>query len=562
MPIGVDLGSSAVKVVELRRTVGGLSLVGVSRRCLPLPVKGAVLDPTDPRSPAARALREAVPNSGRARPAWIGLTGRDLNLQVLLFEQIPASNYLQLIQFEIEQRRESAPDHFIDYALTHEPDGQTPNYLTLIGSARSDWVEGRLTMARRAGLDPIEAVPNATALFSVYRHVVPNPGPETAAILDIGAENMELALVRGSELLFIRNVTSGARVFDEHIQASLKRASAEAEWLKVRHGTLGGSDGVDEGKAHELRPTLRSAAGQLAGVVQSTLNFARMQLQDRTLKIEKIYLSGGGARLRGFPEYLKGTLKVDIEILDPFQGIRIGSMASEVPGDLKQLPSDLTCAIGLALLSAGRGDTPVVSLMPDAIKKKRLFFRSTVFLVMAGIAALLLMTAMTVSAWMENRSVRSMREALETQVGKDLDANDQMAELEGWLSETSRKTRVLKQFADPGRILLDSLVRLRKGIPKGLTLRGMTMRPAGAENQPTPFGVALGAGLAPPGEMTLTIRGEVRSMEDLGAELERVAERLRGRGIRAQVGAVRPNPDRPGWRVFTINITFGGEDAP
>ena len=356
MTLGIDVGASAVKIVSLRRTMKGYAIAGVARRALPFPGKPTA----DPAGLVTRALREAMPSNGTPPPAWVGLTGRDLNLQLVALEQVPMSNYRQLMEFEMGQRREAAPDHYIECALTHRPDAHQAQYLTLVGSARGDWIDGRLAAIRGAGIIPVEAVPNGNALFAVYLNAVSNPDPAVvSALLDIGAENMELVLVRGTDMIFMRNVTSGARVFDEHIAGSLGIPPAEGEILKVRHGALGGGEGIDEARAAELRPVLRGAAGQLAGVINSTLNFARMQLQDRTLKIEKLYLSGGGARLRGLPEYIRGTLKIEMEMLDPFKGIDIRKAAAEA-SDLTQTPSDLTCAVGLAMLAAGRVEAPVL----------------------------------------------------------------------------------------------------------------------------------------------------------------------------------------------------------
>ena len=136
-----------------------------------------------------------------------------------------------------------------------------------------------------------------------------------------------------------------------------------------------------------------------------------------------------------------------------------------------------------------------------------------------------------------------------------------MDALEADIADTARKTALVKQFVDPGRILLDSHVRLGKGIPAGLNLRGISMRPAAADA--TPFGPTPPPGLRPQGRMVLVIHGEVSATIPGGpvAALNDVADRLRGRGVAADVTSLRSNEDRPGWRLFTIDVTFG-DDGP
>jgi type IV pilus assembly protein PilM len=552
---GLDIGSSALKVVELRRRFGRFVLTGLARRALPPSARGAA----DP-GPAARALAEVVPTDGKRRPVWIGLTGRDLNLQVLVFDQVPDANFRQLLGFEMQQRRESAPDHFVDCVVAHRPDAVAAQYVTLVGSARAEWVEARLDLVRRAGLEPAGVVPNAAALYAVYRRTVPDPPAGVAVLLDIGADDMDLALVRGTELLFMRNVGSGARVFDEHLVGSLGKGPAEVEWLKVRHGSLGGGEGIDEQIAAELRPILRGAAGQLLGVINSSLNFARAQLQDRTLKIERLYLSGGGARLRGLPEYIRGTFKMDVEILDPFAAVDARRVEAHAPEDWRRLPSDLTCAIGLALLSAQRADLPVVSLIPDPIKRRRAARRSAVGLVVAALAALVLMGPITAAAWVERTVWDRHRGALAERLDAERRLNARMDDLERGLAETTQKSALLKQFVEPGTALLESLLRVRREVPAGLRLRGVTLVPAAARDPQEAFQAAEEPAFKPPGPMRLVIEGEVRTTVQGGPEaaLEGIVRRLSVSGARAEIGAFGPSEDRPGWRVFTIEVRLEG----
>lgn len=551
MSLGLDIGAGAVKMVELRRTIGGFTLVGAARRGVAFPAKAG--DEAE-----ARAVKEASPANGVPRRAVIGLTGRDLHLQLLMYDQVPLSNYRQLIGFEMNQKRDSAPDQLIEGVLVHVPDLELPQYLTIIGSARAEWVEARMEAARRAGLLPVDVVPNGAALFALYRHVVTEPSSDVAALLDIGAANMELVLVRGRELMYMRNVSSGARIFEEHIHGHLGKSLADAEALKVRHGTLGGGEDVDPEIADELRPVLRGAAAQLAGVIHSSMNYARTQLQDRTLKIGKLYLTGGGGRLRGLVDYLRGTMKMEIETLDPLAGIDLGRFGPEIPEDLKQLPSDLACAMGLAMLAAGAEGGPVLSLVPGPLKKKREFRRHTIWLILAAVAAGLLMSVMTLSALGERMKVGSAAEALEARVQADLAANGRMEELTAALGESAAKTGRLRRFADPGRILLESLSRLRRRMPKGLSLREVKLRPL-EEAAPPAFGGPV-EGMAPPGPMILEMSGELRAneREQAVSGLAEVAGWLGGEGVKSEVSRVVPRGDRPGWWLFAITVEFGG----
>src|SRR4029077_19445209 len=132
---------------------------------------------------------------------------------------------------------------------------------------------------------------------------------------DIGSDNMDIAFVRGGRLIFARNVSSGARAFDSQIAGARGCSPEEAELLKVSSANLGPSENSEDDEAEDsIRGPVRSAAGQLSGFITSSINHAKMQLNDKELAVDKIYLSGGGARLKGLVEYLSGALKIPVEL--------------------------------------------------------------------------------------------------------------------------------------------------------------------------------------------------------------------------------------------------------
>src|SRR6185369_8362797 len=153
--------------------------------------------------------------------------------------------------------------------------------LALIGMGKSAYVDDRIDLLSKANLDVRDAVPNSFALYSAY-HNAYGTEPGTVLLLDIGSDNMDLAFVRGGRLIFARNVSSGARVFDQQIAGASGCTPEEAEVLKVSSANLGPSASPeDEEREDAVRGPVRSAAGQLSGFMTSTINHAKMQLNDK-----------------------------------------------------------------------------------------------------------------------------------------------------------------------------------------------------------------------------------------------------------------------------------------
>src|SRR5688572_17376590 len=216
MGFGIDFGATSLKVVRLQRTLAGFRMVGAARMHIP-----AGKTRTDE---AVQALREIL---SRTTPTVgvVGLGGRDVNLQVVQQSAMPAANYRAMMGYELEQRRGAEGELYGDFATLREPDPYNPGYLAMVGIAKRDYVDERIGIVSGAGIDVRDAVPTPFAVFAAYRNAY---GVEngTVLLLDIGAENTDLALVRGGKLIFCRNVSTGAGVVDQGI-ARLGRLCAD-----------------------------------------------------------------------------------------------------------------------------------------------------------------------------------------------------------------------------------------------------------------------------------------------------------------------------------------------
>jgi type IV pilus assembly protein PilM len=373
---GIDIGTTALKVVGLRRTLKGWAMTAAARKRV-----GA-----DGPAGVPRLLQSALGGKNGARAGVVGLSGRDLNLQVVHQPAMKALNYRVMMGYELDQRRGESEGLYLDFCTLREPDAFYPQYLALIGIGKCSYVDERIGAAAGASVDVRDAVPNSFALYQAYRNAYDVEGG-TVLLIDLGSDNMDLAFVRGGRLIFARNVSSGARVFDNQVAGATGSEPGDAEVLKIAKANLGpgGADAEDDG----IYGPVRSAAGQLTGFITSSINHAKVQLNDRELAVDKVYLSGGGAKLRGLPEYLAGALKTPVEILDPFRKLDTSAVEKQGGSEIRELPTDLAVAIGLAQLvnPPPRESASTLSILPDALKKRKTFFQTGLWLGVAGAVA-------------------------------------------------------------------------------------------------------------------------------------------------------------------------------
>ncbi len=594
MGYGIDIGTSALKVVSVRRALGGYRITAAARRRLP---RGG-----DPKAAVLKMLHETVGGRNGPRAGVVGLSGRDINLQIVQQPAMKALNYRVMMGYELDQRRGQATDVYLDYCTLREPDSYFPQYLALIGIGKSSYVDERIEAAARSGLDVRDAVPNSFALYAAYRNACDAEGG-TVLLLDIGSDNMDLAFVRGGRLIFARNVSSGARVFDAQVAGLLGCSPEDAEALKVARGNLGPA--ADEEEEDEIRPVVRSAAGQLAGFISSSINHAKVQLADRELSIDKVYLSGGGARVRGLPEYLASALKAPVELFDPFRRLDASALAEGI----RRLPTDLAVAVGLAqLVSPSPGAAAsTLSILPDGLRRRRNFFRSTLWLGVAGAALALTLAVLAALAVIRKSGRESELEEFQRATKDVRERIATMEELAREQRDLSSKADYLLTHVTGGRVALDVIPRLKKAL-QAITSTGIAIDdirlaggPAGRggdqerqraaftvrrrglvigelepsesssrelrlKGQAEPFkdddivdGIDKGVLRWPAGPRGVLVSGEVDENIRGGAKeaLNAIRDQLSDptRGVRAAIQAQRPS-DKPGWRRFEIMIAF------
>jgi type IV pilus assembly protein PilM len=597
MGYGVDVGSTAVKVVSVRRTLGGYKVVGASRRRV---ARGA------DKLALVKTLHEALGPRNGPRPGVVGLSGRDINLQVVQQPAMKPLNYRVMMGYELDQRKGEATDLYLDFCTLREPDAFFPQYLALIGMGKSAYVDDRIDLLSKANLDVRDAVPNSFALYAAY-HNAYGTEPGTVLLLDIGSDNMDLAFVRGGRLIFARNVSSGARVFDQQIAGATGCSPEEAEARKVAEANLGPSDsGEDEEAEGSIRGPVRSAAGQLSGFITSSINHAKMQLNDRELAVDKVYLSGGGSRVRGLPEYLTGALKIPVEVLDPFQKVDTSAVEKAGGASLRELPTDLAIAVGLAQLVSPPATATTLSILPDKLKKRRAFFRTSLWLAVGGavmVATLLILTGL---AFFQMTTKKSRLEEFLAQTGDIKKKMDEMEGLEREQRENVAKSDYLLSHLAAGRVLLDSIARLSKALPPEIRLRDVRISDptlkegkgrSSREDEKTRAAFTVRRrGLVwgevdgeTDQELRIAGQGEAFRDEDIVDGLKQgvihwpsfgrvlkltgeVDESIRGtvsvalnglrdqltdasRGVKASIKKQQPS-DKPGWRQFELEISF------
>jgi type IV pilus assembly protein PilM len=339
--IGLDIGSSSVKLVELSQpTAGTLCLERYAIEPLP---RGAVVDGNfDKIDVVAEAVKRAwrrsgtrIKNVAMALPASAVITKRIA---------LPAN----LREEEMEMQVESEANQYIPFALDEvsldfQVLGPIPNspddVEVLIAASRKEKVEDRMAVAQIAGLKPLIIDVESYAMRGALERLIeqlPNRGEGLViAAFYIGANSTTATVMHDGEAIYERDQPFGGQQLTSDIARAYGVSVDEGE-QKKRSGDLPANYESDV-----LRPFVEAAVTEITRALQFFFTSTPYT------RIDQIMLAGGSAILTGLADELMERAQVPTSVISPFKGMDIASGVRE-----KQLRLDapgLLTPCGLAM---------------------------------------------------------------------------------------------------------------------------------------------------------------------------------------------------------------------
>ena len=336
--IGLDIGSSGVKAVELVKTKKGYQVKGVAHEQLgpDAVVDGAIMD----ASAVAQCIRNMCAKKFKPKSVATGVSGHSVIVKRVVLPATTPNEVEAAIQFDAEQYIPfDIGDVNLDYQLvgpaaSHDVESGTEVVLV---AAKKDKIQNQTNVISLAGRTPDIVDIDAFALQNTFEANYTVRPDATVALLNIGASLMNINITKGGMPLFIRDVSVGGNQYTDILQKELQLSFQEAEDLK-----LGKTSGAEIEMVQQL---LESITDMLITEVQKTFDFFRETYPSET--ISRILISGGTSRMVGLAERIETTFSCPTEVLDPFKNIGVA-----LDADLNKVSSlgpSLAVAVGLAL---------------------------------------------------------------------------------------------------------------------------------------------------------------------------------------------------------------------
>ena len=334
---GLDIGTSAVKVVQLRESAGGWMLTALA--IAPLRpdaiADGAIKD----SSAVVEAIKGAVAEAGvTSREVAIGVSGRELITKKVQLPEVPAKELRDAVELEAEHHIPFAFDEvFLDYHVVERHDGVME---LIIVAVKKSKVNEYVGVVEEAGLRPVIVDMDGFALGNQFEVNHPEDLREAVALIDMGAAVMKTTVVLGGVPTFARDIPFGGNQYTQAIADRLRINFEHAERAKVGEATDVAWDAV--------APALEAVSRELALEVRRTFDYFGSAAESE--RIGRVVMSGGAARLRGLTEYLSSTWSIPVEVARPLERIDVDP---ELIEQATAAGPALAVAVGLALRNPG-----------------------------------------------------------------------------------------------------------------------------------------------------------------------------------------------------------------
>jgi type IV pilus assembly protein PilM len=337
--VGVDIGSSSVKAVELQGKNGDFQLVSLGYEGLQPDsvVDGQIMELNAVSSAIGNIFNEHKIKSSKVAA---GVNGHSVIVKNIVLPQMSEEELQESFAWHAE---EHIPFDISDVNLDYHVTDSTQDAIhVLLAACKRDKVANLKQAIQLAGKQPAVIDVDAFALQNCYElNYDPQPG-QVVALLNIGASTTNINILSGNRSVFTRDATFGGNQYTSLLQKELGLTFEQAE--QVKRGMP-----LPESIEHrDIAPILDTVSDILALEIQKTMDFYRATVEDGEEAVQQILVSGGGSKLKGLIEFLSTRFEITVEVFDPFRKIRVDARGFD-PDYMREVVPEMAIAVGLAL---------------------------------------------------------------------------------------------------------------------------------------------------------------------------------------------------------------------
>ena len=339
--VGLDIGSSAVKLVELREGKGGrytLVHAGHSPLSPEAIVEGTVMDSSLVVEVAQRLIHE---QGVKTVNFGVSLSGISVAIRKIQVPSMSDAELAESIHWEAEQYLPFDVNEVnLDYVVLGA-DAETLDVLLV--AAKKDRIADYTGIVAQLGKSPALVDVDVFAVQNAYEYNYGSPGDRVVALVNVGAHIMNVNILARGQSVFWRDIVFGGNAYTEAIQRELNLTREQAEGVKT-------GEQLGDHAPQTVLAVLNGVSEDLAGELQKTFEF--FYTTSSHDHIEELVLAGGSCQVLNLDELLKERLRCRVEVMNPFREIEYSE--SDFPPEwLNRHAPAMAVAVGMALRTMG-----------------------------------------------------------------------------------------------------------------------------------------------------------------------------------------------------------------
>jgi type IV pilus assembly protein PilM len=342
--VGLDIGSSAVKAVELKQAGKGYKVTAFGAESVPPDsiVDGAIID----GAAVAEAIRRLFDsNKIQTKDVAASLSGnavivKKITLPVMTDAELAESIYWeaeQYIPFDIQ-------DVNLDYQILDPGDAANGKATmdVLLVAAKKEKIADYTGVIAQAGRTAVVVDVDVFALQNAFEVNYGIEAGKVVVLLNAGASATNINILQGDQSVFTRDISIGGNAYTEALQKELNLPFELADQLKR-------GEPVEGVTFEDARPVLRAVTENVMLEIQKTFDFFKATAASD--RIDRIVVSGGASRAEGFLEMLTERFEAPVELFDPFKNVAFDAKRFQVDA-VDAIAPTAAVAVGLALRRA------------------------------------------------------------------------------------------------------------------------------------------------------------------------------------------------------------------
>jgi type IV pilus assembly protein PilM len=342
--VGLDIGSSAVKLVELRERKGGefyLQRLGIEPLSPEAIVDGSIMD-SSLVVDAIHGLNDTtkVKNTSYAT----SLSGHSVIIKKIQLPTMPEEELAESIQWEAEQYIPfDINDVRLDYVVLEGSEPGRDTMDVLLVAVKRDKVNDYVSVISQTGKTAAIVDVDAFAVQNAYEVNYDLDPRKTVALVNMGAGVTNINILARGATVFWRDISFGGNQFTESLQREFNLSFAQAESLKRGEPT-------DRYSASDARPVLDTVSAEMASEIRKTFDFFSATSSEGP--VDELMLSGGCALTPNLLQVLRERFEVPTELMNPLRKIHFKE--SDFNGDwLRSIAPMMAVAVGLGIRKVG-----------------------------------------------------------------------------------------------------------------------------------------------------------------------------------------------------------------